>query len=297
MMLAGILGALALEVAAVTADTADSTANPYHGIVDRNVFNLHDPPPPPDPASTKPPTPKFYLTGITTFLGKRAMFNTTPTPMPGKPGEQPKEHSYMLSEGQRDGEVEVLEIDEIAKLVKINYAGEAMTLDFTNNAAKAVASALPPLPGAGGALPRVIPPRGIGFPPGAPAGRPGPASGWTRPIRPTGPGGASAQASPAGPWGAPVTTGPAVAQAESQGNPGVTKDQQEMLMEFLREQSKASEIPMPPLPPTSLTPLIEADAGSANPRQNPGTGFAPPVPRPSSPFAPPPPPMPVGRPF
>jgi hypothetical protein len=64
----------------------------------------------------------------------------------------------------------------------------------------------------------------------------------------------------------------------------VTRDQQEVLMEAMREQKQQTEIAMPPLPPTSLTPLIEAanqEAAARGPGANPAgppTGFAPPAP-------------------
>ena len=80
-MLAGIAGALVLGAGAIAADTPDSSSNPYQGIVDRNVFALKPLPPPPEPPSDKPPTPEFYLTGITTILGnKLALIRTTPAP-------------------------------------------------------------------------------------------------------------------------------------------------------------------------------------------------------------------------
>ena len=95
----------------------DATGNLYQGIVDRNVFGLKPPPPPPDPESTEPPPPKVFLTGITTILGsKRALLKMTP---PAKPGEPAREQSFTLREGQRDGDIEVLEINEKVGAVKI----------------------------------------------------------------------------------------------------------------------------------------------------------------------------------
>ena len=169
-MQAGILGAVLLGAGALAADTAAPAENPYQGIVDRNVFALKPPPPPPDPDSIKPPTPDFFLTGITTIFGpKRALFRTAPkhgrgAPPPGK--EKEEEESYMLEERQRQGEVEVVSIDEVNRLVKVSYGGTILTLDFTNNAAKSVAVAPPPggMPGAPG-LPR--PAFGIPSPNGA----------------------------------------------------------------------------------------------------------------------------------
>ena len=101
--LAVMLGALVLGAGAIAADTADSPSNPYQGVVDRNVFALKPPPAPVDPDSIKPPLPQFYLTGIITFGKPRALLRTSPGPAKGgKPVG--KEESYILTEGQRQGE-------------------------------------------------------------------------------------------------------------------------------------------------------------------------------------------------
>ena len=86
---------------------ADTSANPYQGIVDRNVFGLKPPPPPnKGPATDTPPPPKITLTGITTiFHDKRALMTVA---MPAKPPEPAKQQSFILAEHQREGEIEVL---------------------------------------------------------------------------------------------------------------------------------------------------------------------------------------------
>ena len=163
-MLVLLASSLAL-CAAATARTAAAADNPYQGIVERNVFGLKPPPPPPDPESMKPPPPKIFLTGITTILGnKRALMKLTPPVT--KPGEQPKEQAFTLAEGEREGGLEVLEIDEKAGTVKVNNYGTVATIDFENNGIKAPTAPVPtpgappamrpglPLPGAmGGATP------------------------------------------------------------------------------------------------------------------------------------------------
>ena len=118
----------------------------------RNVFALKPPPPPPDPESLKPPPQKITLTGIMTIFGKKqALMKTPPTAAPPpKPGETPKppqEHSYMLTEGQREDEITVLEIDEKAHLVKVDNSGTVQTLTFTNDAPKVAGAAGPAGPG------------------------------------------------------------------------------------------------------------------------------------------------------
>jgi hypothetical protein len=157
------------------------TSNPYTGIVDRNVFSLK----PPTPVETAPkeepkPPVKLTLTGITTILGnKRALLKAA---IPAKAPEPAKEESNMLTEGQRDGGVEVISIDEKAGAVTVNNNGIRETLDFVNNGAKMVAAAAPagtpgviqppgmnPTPGNPGAatgvpLPRTIPTRSLRTP-------------------------------------------------------------------------------------------------------------------------------------
>src|SRR5262249_37418731 len=124
-----LLGGLSV-CAAASAVTSAPSAGPYDGIVDRNVFGLKPPPPPPDPEATKAPPSKITLTGITTILGNKRALMKTPPPQ-GKPGEQPKgEQSYILTIGQREGDIEVLDIDEKAGSVKVNNAGTVLTLTF-----------------------------------------------------------------------------------------------------------------------------------------------------------------------
>jgi hypothetical protein len=121
---------LALALLAVTAQ-ANNTENPYQGIVDRNVFGLRPPPPPPSNEPPKPPIPAINLTGITTILGKKMAFMTIQ--LPPKPGEQGKPNgptSFMLSEGERDGEIEVVSIDENAGMVKVNDFGTITNVTF-----------------------------------------------------------------------------------------------------------------------------------------------------------------------
>src|SRR5438876_6958948 len=106
------LGALmfcaGVKAAAPEDSAPDTSGNPYQGIVDRNVFALKPPPAPQRPEDNKPPPPTIKLTGITTILGnKRVLMNVQ---MPAKPPEPAKLQSFILTEGQRDGEIEVLEI-------------------------------------------------------------------------------------------------------------------------------------------------------------------------------------------
>ncbi len=147
----------ALRADAVTTGSPESQETPYQGIVERNVFSLRPPPAPPDPEATKPPPPKITLTGIITIGRKQALMKTPPLPV--KPGEQSKgEQSYILTEGARQGDIEVLEIDEKAGSVKVNNSGTVVTLTFEKDGPKLPASS-GPVPPPGVPLPTgVIPP-------------------------------------------------------------------------------------------------------------------------------------------
>ncbi len=184
ILLGGV--ALGLGTQALVADAPD---NPYQGIVERNVFNLKPPPRPEDNLPPAAPPPKITLTGITTILGnKRALMKVQEPPRPPQPA---KEESYILTEGQRDGEVEVLAIDEQAGSVKVNNHGTVQELTFDKDGSKLpnnpAAIPIPSgMPGAGATPPnantfrfnpalRTIPPRTLRLPPmpGAQGSRPG----------------------------------------------------------------------------------------------------------------------------
>ena len=101
----------------------------YNSIKERNVFGLQEPPHAPPPTNPPAQVPKIKLTGITTVTGgARALLQTQ---VPGaKRGEAGKPEYMILAEGQRDGNIEVLQIDTNAEVVKVNDYGEIMTIGF-----------------------------------------------------------------------------------------------------------------------------------------------------------------------
>ena len=126
------------------------------------------------------------------FGRKRALLKLTPPP---PKGEQPKEQSYILEEGQRDGDIEVISIDENAGVVTVDDYGTVTTVKF--EAPKASSSPPPSIPSppnggmaapaaragfgspAGGGM-RSIPQRTLRLP-GLPAGTPGASMGGGMP--------------------------------------------------------------------------------------------------------------------
>lgn len=298
-MLMYTLAAFALCTAA-NAATSDSSGSPYQGVVERNVFGLKPPPPPPDPEATKPPPPKIFLQGITTFGGtKRALLKAQ---MPAKPGEPPKaeQSSFILAEGQREGDIEVLEIDAKEGTVKVNDFGTITTLDFKHNGIQQTAAA--PGPGAaprpGGGLPAP------GANPFTPAGGAQPIP-TTRPMRLPLPAGAAA--SPASGGATPMSASgtpslalggtsvplygstPAQAQPQSQAAAPATSqfsaEEQFLMVEAERERLKQLGLDkkFPPMPPTPLTPGLTPNTPSTGP-----TATQPNLPpRPGQPLLPP----------
>jgi hypothetical protein len=144
--------------ASVGATVSETPAAQYQVIPQRNAFGLQ-PPVQIAPAAIPPPLPKITLTGITTILGnKRALMKVAPVGL--KPGETNKEISLILTEGQSEAEVEVLQIDEKAGSVKVNNAGTQMLLTFDKDGAKLPATSLP-LPVTASASGAVSSPQGV----------------------------------------------------------------------------------------------------------------------------------------
>jgi hypothetical protein len=138
----------ALLVSAGVGAWADTSANHYEMIVERNPFGLKPPPPPPDPSEVNkpPPTPPatVELTGITSILSsKRALFEIIPGP--GKPMIKP-----ILAEGERIESVEVVSINVDKNEVTVKNGGLITNLTFK------VAKSGPTPPA--GAVPGSIPP-------------------------------------------------------------------------------------------------------------------------------------------
>ncbi|HEY2081742.1 MAG TPA: hypothetical protein VGI88_03075 [Verrucomicrobiae bacterium] len=112
---------------------SNSAGNPYDGIMERNVFNVHPSPPAVlrTPIPLSPPPPKVTFTGITSILSRKLAFLTVTAT---KPGAVPQ--SMMLAEGQAQDDIEVKQIDERAGIVKIVNHNEPQTLDFDHDGVK-----------------------------------------------------------------------------------------------------------------------------------------------------------------
>lgn len=123
-----IFGLILWCMAAENSSLAD---NPYATIVDRNIFSLV-PIPLPAPPESKPIEPPAKITpnGIMSIFGQlQALFKVaTPT----KPGQPAQDKSYTLSVGERQDDIEVTRIDEVARIITFNNHGVMQELSLTN---------------------------------------------------------------------------------------------------------------------------------------------------------------------
>jgi hypothetical protein len=102
-------------------------ANPYDTIATRNAFNLK----PVTVETSRPgevfqPAPEYRLTGIAGFGASKWALLTKADP--GKPPQH-----FTIRQGQREGPLEVVYIDEIANLVRIRNDGTLVELTFSTN--------------------------------------------------------------------------------------------------------------------------------------------------------------------
>ena len=232
-----------LVATAVRGDVRGLKDNPYKVILERNAFGLKEPPPQADPsaASNQPPVKvDVKFTGVTSDgSSKRAWFVIPPSPS----RQQPKVLS--LSEGDSDGDLKVLEIDEKVPTVKVLNAGIPVVLNFKENGV-----ATPPAP-MGGPLPGTAP----GFVPAPGVPQPGVRTASATPYVPVP--SAMPQPSVTTPTGATaLRTIPArnlrTAPVDAQGQ--VEPAVQYLNMKLQEESARRRGVPHPPTPPLPGAP-------------------------------------------
>ena len=248
------------------ADAAVASADmPYSSIVARNIFGLV-PIPPPDPDAGKPPVeppPKITPNGIMTIFGRdQALFKVATKPKPGQP---PKDDSYVLSEGERQDDIEVVKIDHVSSIITFNNHG--------------IVQALP-----------LVPAKDVGGPAPGPGSGGGVAPGGVRPgfpganLRGKNMNSASAGGNGNGSLGNPNSSGGGnngsmngFNSGAGNNNPNSPQSQaniEDQVMSAARQmalieqarmdtQDQVNQGTMPPLPPTPLTP-DEALSGGGN---------------------------------
>ena len=102
------------------ADNRVSSNSPFEPIAVRNIFGLN-PPQAPAPVNTSPPA-TITPNGIMTIFGgtPQVLFKVA---VPPRPPEPATDKSYILSEGQRQDDIEVTHIDKKAGIVTFNNHG------------------------------------------------------------------------------------------------------------------------------------------------------------------------------
>ena len=113
-----------MSLAALQANALEVQQSPYDKIPQRNVFQLHGPPPANVDPPPKPPLRKVTLTGILTILRGPVVLITIEG-IKSQPAEW-----VMLLNGQRVNGIEVKSIDERAGVVRILNEGELQILNF-----------------------------------------------------------------------------------------------------------------------------------------------------------------------
>jgi hypothetical protein len=126
-----LAGGLVLN-AGLRADDGVLANNPYAPIVIRNVFGLNPPTPPAAPVKQDVPLPKITPNGIMSILGRlQVLFKVDTVATPGKPSV---EESYILTEGQRQDDIEIVKINEKAAMVTFNNNGVIQEIGLNNSA-------------------------------------------------------------------------------------------------------------------------------------------------------------------
>lgn len=209
------------------AETSGAIMKSYLGIVDRNAFALKPVEPPPEVAPEPPPAQavNIVFTATSNWKGKKKAYFKVP-------GGTPNTFTYpALQEGEQDGAIKVLEIDEKEGVVKILNGGVPTTLNFKEHGNKdlgviAAPKAGPNAPG----VPVTVPPRqpGVNVPtPNAPISTPIP----VRPVRT-----------------------PATAQATPQQNAAnYLSSHMNIEVQRVQQADSIASGNFPPLPPTDLT--------------------------------------------
>jgi hypothetical protein len=267
-------GWLALNAGLRAADPASANNplpdNPYATIVARNIFGLVAPPPPADPnAKQEASLPKITPTGIMTVFGhSQVLFKVAGAA--AKQGQPAKDEFYILSQGQRQDDIEVTKIDEKNSLVTFDNHGITQELPLVSPPASGRPAASPSpvagnpamgqvLPGGGNNGPGGIIPFGAGS-----SGRNG-SGGF---------GGSSGPGSPGGAGGGPPNGGvnlPGAALASSnlgpaQNLPQISAEEQTVMIAAQHLKAQLENDPMAPIfPPTPLDHEAGIDGGPPGP--------------------------------
>ena len=106
-----------------------AAANPYETITVRNVFDLAAP----KEEVSKPgdvfnPPPDLKISGVAAFGSHKWVLLTK-----AEPGKTPRH--LLMREGETDGDLEIINVDELAAVVKIRAGDDLLELKLTTNSA------------------------------------------------------------------------------------------------------------------------------------------------------------------
>ncbi len=248
-----LLLALAITVAVVRADELAMSGNPYATIAERNVFALV-PIPTNAPVDNTPPAdppPKITPNGIMSLFGKlQVLFKVA---VAGKAGQPAKDLSYVLGEGERQDEIEVIAIDGKKGIITFNNHGTVQELALVDAPKQSVPA--PTGGGVGGVFGGAV---GGGVP--APAAANGITALLGRGGRGRGAVGGANPTDASSPTPGLATAGGINPQTKEE---QLSPEAQVIMIEAnrLATQEAVDQGKMPPLPPTMLTP---ADATGHN---------------------------------
>jgi hypothetical protein len=266
MKFAGRFIAIAVVVACLApvgwaAGTPESSP-PYAVIASRNVFDLL-----PltnneaaDAAALAADLPKITPNGIMNLFGKlQVIFKVAESkpvgrPMPGQPN---KDTSYVMCEGERQDEIEVIKINEADAVVTFNNHGTVQELPLVAAApGGSVVGGRPGAPGGNPGTPGAHPPSRAG-------GIPPPMNRFSPPGRPTGgnPGSSGGMPSQDGAVGTGTGAGQSTATPQEE---ALTPEAQVIMMEAQRAKWQDEGNPAAAIiPPTALTHLNTPNAPMA----------------------------------
>ena len=256
--LAGVLALnTGLRAAGLTATNNPLPGNPYAPIVARNIFGLLPPEAPPDPAlEAAKSLPKITPTGIMGVFGNwQVLFKVAANAnaKPGQPGQPAKDDFYILSQGQRQDDIEVLKIDEKKGIVTFDNHGTTQELPL------AAAS------GTGGGPAGTSSPGGMkpGMAPGGPGGGPG---------GPGGPGGFTRFGAGGGNNGGNPNANPGSNGGPGNPNDGISTDNSSSM------QSRIYQPPASTMTPEETVISIEAQRLQYQQKGSPLANLLPPTP-------------------
>jgi hypothetical protein len=248
---------LVLAAGSMRADITELKDNPYKVILDRNPFGLRPAPQQPDLPPTNAPKAEVKFTGITGVGSSKRAWLMIPT----GPGRTQIKYLNNLAEGDSDGDIKVVEINEKETTVKILNAGTPLTLNFQEHGLTAPAAPVVPLPGVV-PMPGVVPPPGVVPAPGIPTPGVRPVSGTPYVPQPTGTPSYTPGVTPQPATGTPTTTAPVLrtiparplrttpsAQPQAAQQPAVDPAVQYLNMRLNEERARSRGIPYPPTPP------------------------------------------------